>query len=106
VFTDETSNLLANRPHINAGSTHTQNSCDEFFVRESRRAFLSQLLTRTPVLWHIFDRFHLFRKSRVGQRKSLNPIYPVTWPAVQVRYSYDNQSFAVNAVDQSVRKPR
>jgi hypothetical protein len=58
------------------------------------------------VLRHVFDGFHLFTQSRAGQRENLNPIYPVTRLAMQVRYSYDNKSFAVNAVDQAVRKTR
>jgi hypothetical protein len=49
-------------------------------------------------------RFHFVLTPPSGE--ALDSIYPVTRPAMQVRYSYDNKSFAVNTVDQPVGKPR
>jgi hypothetical protein len=58
------------------------------------------------VLGHVFYRFHFSRKSRTYVKEKSSPIDPIPRTAMQMRHSYYDDCFAIDAVDQPIRKTR
>lgn len=58
VLADQSGHLPCNSANIYTGSPHTEDSCNQFLVRQCGRPALLEFFARPAMRWHVFNSFH------------------------------------------------